>query len=48
MGILEMIIGALVVFWLLGFFLHFAGKFIHILLIVAVILLIARFLGFHI
>lgn len=48
MGILEFIIGALVIFWLLGFFLHFAGKFIHVLLVVAVILIIARLLGFHI
>ncbi len=48
MGILELIIGALAIFWLLGFFLHFAGKFIHILLVLAVILVIARFLGFHI
>ncbi len=48
MGILEIVIGALVILWLLGFFLHFAGKFIHILLVLAAILLIARFLGFHI
>lgn len=48
MGILEIIIGALVIFWLLGFFLQFAGKFIHILLVLAIILLIARLLGFHI
>ncbi len=48
MGILEFIIGALVIFWLLGFFLHFAGKFIHILLVLAIILIVARLLGFHI
>jgi len=48
MGILEFIIGALILFWLLGFFLHIAGGLIHILLVLAVILIIARFLGFHI
>jgi len=48
MGILEFIIGALILFWLLGFFLHFAGKFIHVLLFLAVILIIVRLLGFHI
>ena len=48
MGILEFIIGALILFWLLGFFLHIAGGLIHMLLILAVILVIARFLGFHI
>jgi len=48
MGIVEFVIGALIIFWLLGFFLHFAGKFIHVLIILAVILIIARFLGFHI
>lgn len=48
MGILEFIIGGLIVFWLLGFFLHIAGRLIHILLVLAVILIIARLLGFHI
>jgi hypothetical protein len=48
MGILEFIIVGLVIFWLLGFFFHIAGKFIHLLLIIAVILIIAGLLGFHI
>jgi len=48
MGILELIIGALLVFWFLGFFLHIAGRFVHILLVLAVILIVARLLGFHI
>jgi len=48
MGILELIIGALIIFWLLGFFLHIAGNLIHILLVLAIILIIAGFLGFHI
>ena len=48
MGILEFIIGALVIFWVIGFFLHFGGKLIHIVLVLAVILFVARLLGFHI
>jgi len=48
MGILEFIIGGLIIVWLLGFFLHIAGGLIHILLVLAVILIIARLLGFHI
>ncbi len=48
MGILEIIIGALVLFWLIGFFFHIAGSLVHILLVLAVALVIARFLGFHI
>jgi len=48
MGLLELIIGALIIFWILGFFLHIAGKFIHILLILAAILIIAVLLGFNI
>ncbi len=48
MGIVEFIIGGLILFWLLGFFLHIAGNLIHILLVLAAILIIARFLGFHI
>ena len=48
MGILEFIIGTVIIFWLLGFFFHIAGKFVHLLLILAVILIIARVLGFHI
>ncbi len=48
MGILEFIIGGLIVIWLLGFLLHIAGGLIHILLVLAVILIIARLLGLHI
>jgi len=47
MGILELIIGALIVIWILGFFFHLGGELIHILLILAVILVIARLLGFN-
>ncbi len=43
-GILWAIIALLVIFWLLGFMLHFAGGFIHLVLVVAVILLIVNIL----
>ena len=39
-GLLWAIIVILVVFWLLGFLLHFGGGLIHILIVIAVILLI--------
>lgn len=44
MGILESIAGILVILWLAGFALHIAGGLIHILLIIAVILIVLRFL----
>jgi hypothetical protein len=45
MGILDIIIIVLVVAWLGGFSLHIGGGLIHLLLVVAVIVLIARLLG---
>lgn len=48
MGILETIIGVLVVLWLLGFALHIGGGLIHLLLVGAVVVLIARLLGLNI
>ena len=44
MGILEVIAIILVVLWLGGFALHFAGGLIHILLVVAVVLFLLRFI----
>ncbi len=41
---LELIIIVLVALWLLGFFGHRGGNFIHLLLLVALILLVVRFL----
>jgi hypothetical protein len=45
MGILEIIAIVLIVLWLGGFGLHIAGKLIHILLVIAVILLLLHFIG---
>jgi hypothetical protein len=39
-GILWAIVVILVVLWLIGFLLHFAGGLIHILLVIAAIVLI--------
>lgn len=46
MGVLDIIIILLIIAWLGGFSLGIAGGLIHLLLVVAVIVLIARFLGF--
>jgi hypothetical protein len=45
MGILDIIIIVLIITWLGGFTLHFGGQLIHLLLVIAVIILIARLLG---
>jgi hypothetical protein len=45
MGLLDIIILVLVIAWLGGFSLHVGGGLIHLLLVIAVIVLIARFLG---
>jgi len=45
MGLLDIIIIVLVIAWLGGFTLHIGGGLIHLLLVIAVIVLIARFLG---
>lgn len=45
MGLLEIIIILLVIGWLGGFSLKVGGGLIHLLLVVAVIILIARLLG---
>lgn len=48
MGILEIIIILLIVGWLGGYSLKIGGGLIHLLLVIAVIILIARLLGFRI
>lgn len=48
MGILDIIILVLVISWLGGFALHVGGGLIHLLLVIAVIVLILRLLGFNI
>ena len=45
MGILEMIIILLILGWIIGLIFKIGGKIIHIVLVVAAILLIARLLG---
>jgi len=48
MGLLDIIIILLVISWLGGFSLHIGGDLIHLLLVIAVIILIARLLGFKV
>jgi len=45
MNLLNIIIAILVISWIGGFSLHIGGGLIHLLLVIAVILLIARLLG---
>jgi hypothetical protein len=42
---LRAIVAILLVLWLLGFFLHVAGSFVHLLVVVAVIVLLIDLLG---
>jgi hypothetical protein len=48
MGILDFIIIILVISWLGGFSFHVGGGLIHALLVIALIIFIARVLGFNI
>jgi hypothetical protein len=48
MGILDIIIILLILGWLGGFVFHIGGGLIHILLVIAVIILVARLLGFNV
>ncbi len=41
---LLIVAGILVVLWLLGFAIHIAGAFIHLLLVIAVIVIIYNFI----
>ncbi|MFH0864424.1 MAG: lmo0937 family membrane protein [Candidatus Gottesmanbacteria bacterium] len=45
MSLLDIIIIVLVIAWLGGFSLHVGGELIHLLLVIAIIVLVARFLG---
>jgi hypothetical protein len=42
---LRAIVAILLVLWLLGFFLHIAGSFIHLLVVVAIVVLLIDLLG---
>jgi len=44
MGIIEIIAIVLLVMWFGGFALHIAGGFIHILLIIAIVVFLLRFI----
>lgn len=48
MSILDIIIIVLIVSWLGGTSLHVAGKLIHLLLVIAIVVFIARLLGFNV
>lgn len=48
MGLLDIVIIVLIIAWLGGFTLHIGGGLIHLLLVIAVIVLVARLLGFNI
>lgn len=48
MGLVDIIIAILVISWLGGFSLRVGGGLIHLLLVIAVIIFIARLLGFKI
>jgi len=45
MGIIDIILILLVISWLGGFFLKIGGRLIHLLLVIAVIVFIIRFIG---
>lgn len=48
MGILDIIIVVLVISWLGGFALNLGGALIHLILVIAVIVFVARLLGFKV
>jgi hypothetical protein len=48
MGLLDILIIILIISWLGGFSLHVGGSLIHLLLVIALIVLVARLLGVRI
>ncbi len=48
MGLLDFIILILVISWFGGFALHVGGSLIHLILVIAVIVFVARLLGFKV
>jgi hypothetical protein len=44
MGLLNTIVAVLLILWVAGFALHIAGEFIHILLVVAIVVFLLRFI----
>ena len=47
MGLLDIVIVILIIAWLGGFSLGFGGGLIHLLLVIALIVLVARLLGIN-
>lgn len=45
MGLLDIIVIVLVISWLGGFALHVGGDLIHLLLVIALVVFVLRFLG---
>jgi len=45
MGILDIVIILLIILWLGGFSFHIGGGLVHLLLVIAVIVLVVRFLS---
>ena len=48
MGILDILLIILVISWLGGFALNIGGGLIHLILVIAVIVFVARLLGFKV
>ncbi|MCR4329678.1 MAG: lmo0937 family membrane protein [Candidatus Roizmanbacteria bacterium] len=48
MGLIDFIIVILIISWLGGFALHIGGGLIHLILVIALIVLVARVLGFSV
>lgn len=48
MGLLDIIIVVLIISWLGGFSLKVGGALIHLLLVIAILVFVARLLGFGI
>ena len=44
MGLLNTIVIVLLIVWVAGFALHIAGEFIHILLVIAIVVFLLRFI----
>jgi len=48
MGLLDIIVVVLIISWLGGFSLHIGGGLIHLILVIALIIFVARILGFSV
>lgn len=48
MGLLDIIIVLLIIGWLAGYSLHFGGQLVHLLLVIALVVIVARFMGIRV